>query len=55
MNGVCVTFKGVIDLQRLDGTAYLEHDTAQAKVLFIRIKIKPKVIGTHYMGKLRVC
>jgi len=32
MNGVCVTFKGVIDLQRLDGTAYLEHDTAQAKI-----------------------
>ena len=32
MNGVCVRFKGVIDLQRLDGSAYLEHDDFQAKV-----------------------
>jgi len=31
MNGVCVTFKGVIDLQRLDGTACLEYDAVQGK------------------------
>lgn len=32
MNGVCVIFHGVMDLQRLDGTAYLEHDSGQAKI-----------------------
>ena len=37
MNGVCVTFKGIMDLQRLDGTAYLEHDQVQAKVSFLSI------------------
>lgn len=40
MNGVCVTFKGIMDLQRLDGTAYLEHDAVQAKVcLFYLVMI----------------
>jgi len=32
MNGVCVSFKGVMDLQRLDGTGYLEHDAVQGKI-----------------------
>jgi len=32
MNGVCVTFRGIIDLQRLDGMAYLEHDNEFAKI-----------------------
>ena len=32
MNGVCVAFKGIMDLQRLDGTAYLELDNIQSKV-----------------------
>lgn len=32
MNGVCVLFKGTMDLQRLDGTAYLELDGIQSKI-----------------------
>ena len=32
MNGVCVIFRGHIDLQRLDGMACLELDTDNAKV-----------------------
>ncbi|XP_066924887.1 core-binding factor subunit beta-like [Clytia hemisphaerica] len=32
MNGVCVIFKGMMDLQRLDGTAYLELDNIQSKI-----------------------
>lgn len=32
MNGVCVLFKGIMDLQRLDGTAYLELDSIQSKI-----------------------
>ena len=32
MNGVCVVWKGWIDLQRLDGAGYLEFDEDKAKV-----------------------
>lgn len=32
MNGVCVVWKGWIDLQRLDGAGYLEFDEDYAKV-----------------------
>lgn len=39
MNGVSVIFKGVIDLQRLDGTAYLEHDVVQAKVIVFKFAV----------------
>lgn len=31
MNGVCVVWKGWIDLQRLDGAGYLEFDEDKAK------------------------
>jgi len=32
MNGVCVIWRGWIDLQRLDGTARLEFDEQRASV-----------------------
>ena len=32
MNGVCVMWKGWIDLQRLDGAGYLEFDHDRARV-----------------------
>ena len=32
MNGVCVVWKGWLDLQRLDGAGYLEFDEDKAKV-----------------------
>ena len=32
MNGVCVTFIGWIDTQRLDGAAYLDLDAERGKV-----------------------
>lgn len=35
MNGVCVVWKGWIDLQRLDGAGYLEFDEDKAKVSHI--------------------
>jgi len=31
MNGVCVVWKGWLDLQRLDGAGYLEFDEDKAK------------------------
>lgn len=34
MNGVCVIWKGWIDLHRLDGTAHLEYDEGRAQVRF---------------------
>ncbi|XP_065676558.1 protein big brother isoform X4 [Hydra vulgaris] len=32
MNGVSVIFRGYIDLQKLDGTGYLEYDDYNAKI-----------------------
>lgn len=32
MNGVCVIWKGWIDLHRLDGTAHLEYDEGRAQI-----------------------
>ena len=32
MNGVCVMFKGYIDVQRLDGAGFLEYDESNSKV-----------------------
>ena len=32
MNGVCVLWKGWLDLQRLDGAGYLEFDEDKAQV-----------------------
>ncbi|XP_047132973.1 protein big brother isoform X2 [Hydra vulgaris] len=32
MNGVSVKFRGCIDLQKLDGTGYLEYDDYNAKI-----------------------
>lgn len=32
MNGVCVVWKGAIDLRRLDGTGRLEYDEDRAQV-----------------------
>ena len=32
MNGVCVIWKGWIDLQRLDGSGYLDFDEERAQV-----------------------
>lgn len=32
LNGVCVIWKGWIDLQRLDGMGYLEYDDERAQV-----------------------
>lgn len=32
MNGVCVVWKGWLDLQRLDGAGYLEFDEDKAQV-----------------------
>lgn len=32
MNGVCVMFKGYVDVQRLDGAGYLEYDDENSKV-----------------------
>ena len=34
MNGVCVVWKGWLDLQRLDGAGYLEFDEDKAKVSY---------------------
>lgn len=34
MNGVCVVWKGWIDLQRFDGVGYLEFDEDKVKVSF---------------------
>ena len=34
MNGVCVVWRGWIDLQRLDGTGWLEFDVQRAEVYF---------------------
>lgn len=32
LNGVCVIWRGWIDLQRLDGMGYLEYDDERAQV-----------------------
>lgn len=32
MNGVCVTWRGWVDLQRLDGIGYMEYDEERAMV-----------------------
>jgi hypothetical protein len=32
MNGVCVVFRGWVDLQRLDGTGWMEFDEQRAEV-----------------------
>lgn len=32
LNGVCVIWKGWIDLHRLDGMGYLEYDEERAQV-----------------------
>ncbi|XP_065064796.1 core-binding factor subunit beta-like isoform X2 [Rhopilema esculentum] len=32
MNGVCVMFKGYVDVQRLDGAGFLEYDESNSKV-----------------------
>ena len=32
MNGVCITMKGWLDTQRLDGAGYLEYDDDYSKV-----------------------
>lgn len=37
MNGVCVIFRGVLDLNRLDGVASLEFDSERAEVNIIII------------------
>jgi hypothetical protein len=34
MNGVCVIFRGWVDLQRLDGAGRLEFDEERARVGF---------------------
>jgi len=34
LNGVCVIWRGWIDLQRLDGMGYLEYDQERAQVTF---------------------
>lgn len=34
LNGVCVIWKGWIDLHRLDGMGYLEYDEERAQVQF---------------------
>lgn len=33
LNGVCVIWRGWIDLQRLDGMGYLEYDEERAQVI----------------------
>lgn len=35
MNGVCVRWRGWIDLERLDGVGCLEYDEEQAVVSFL--------------------
>ena len=48
MNGVCVQWKGWVDLQRLDGTGCLEFDEERAKVgaalCYLRKSIRNKNI-----------
>ena len=39
MNGVCVVWKGWLDLQRLDGAGYLEFDEDKAKVSLLTIQL----------------
>lgn len=39
MNGVCVVWKGWLDLQRLDGAGYLEFDEDKAKVSLLTIRL----------------
>ena len=39
MNGVCVIFRGALDLNRLDGVASLEFDSERAEVNIINICI----------------
>ena len=46
MNGVCVMFKGYIDVQRLDGAGYLEYDDDNSKVEKLLKLCHRKHIGT---------
>lgn len=39
MNGVCVVWKGWLDLQRLDGAGYLEFDEDKARVSLLTIQL----------------
>ena len=34
---MCVIWRGVVDLQRLDGTGYAEFDEDRAKVMYFQI------------------
>lgn len=43
LNGVCVIWKGCIDLQRLDGMGCLEFDEERAQVLCHTITLHPLV------------
>ena len=45
MNGVCVMFKGYIDVQRLDGAGYLEYDDDNSKVEKLLESCHRKQIG----------
>jgi hypothetical protein len=44
MNGVCVRWRGWIDLERLDGVGCLEYDEDKAQVMNSRI-------AEHYCSK----
>lgn len=49
MNGVCVVWKGWIDLQRLDGAGYLEFDEDKAQVSHASFHINIEILlsGCH--------
>lgn len=49
MNGVCVVWKGWIDLQRLDGAGYLEFDEDKAKVSHISTTNSPFLFSYFFL------
>ena len=51
MNGVCVMFKGYIDVQRLDGAGYLEYDEDNSKVQIFEISQKYIIYLQNYIYK----
>lgn len=64
MNGVCVVWKGWLDLQRLDGAGYLEFDEDKAKVSLLTIQLTSFLtfftlsmpcIFTHYRKSKHLC
>lgn len=50
LNGVCVIWRGYIDLNRLDGVGHVEFDSQRAKVRHMTHIIQPPYIYTSYLN-----